>query len=487
MSLRALILLVACLLGLPAEGAGVLRYRVAVPAELDRLRVRVCVDGWVPTRFSSRTPGADRFISDPQPADGSPTVSIRDGVLRLQANEGDCFRYLVDLESALDRESGRMILRQGTDLLLGSGVWLWRPQEIPPGGEIRVRFVLPDGYRVSVPWQPVRAAGGSEFRLGGTPAQWPDLMAIGRFAVQELDVRGSTLRLAVLDGDPAARPQDMSAWIGEAAGAVATLYGRFPLGSPQILVVPRGEGPEAVPWAQVLRGGGAAAHFFVDPSRPLGEFRDDWTAAHELSHMLLPYVERDDAWLSEGFASYYQNVLRARAGMLDPGHAWDKLYQGFERGRNGTRGKTLAAASRSMGRDRAFMRVYWSGAAIALSADVELRRRTRGTHSLDTAMAALRECCLPSERAWSASEVFDRLDAATSETVFDELYDRYVHDRRFPELGSVSRHLGIVEKPGGLRFDAAPAAVELRDAIMSTPARLSQSEVALDQQESAIH
>jgi hypothetical protein len=407
--------------------------------------------------------------------------------MRLRANDGDCFRYTVDLEAALAEESGRMILRQGTDLLLGSGLWLWRPREIPPGGEIRIRFALPDGYRVSVPWQPVRTGDRSEFRLGGTPAQWRDLMAIGRFAVQEMDVRGSTLRVAVLDGDPAAQIRDMTAWIGEAADAVATLYGRFPLRSPQILVVPRGEASEAVPWAQVLRGGGAAAHFFVDPSRPLREFRDDWTAAHELSHMLLPYVEREDAWLSEGFASYYQNVLRARAGMLDPERAWDKLYRGFQRGRDGTRGKTLSEGSRSMGRDRAFMRVYWSGAAIALSADVELRRRTGGTLSLDTAMAALQDCCLPSERAWSAREVFERLDAATGETVFDELYDRHIHDRRFPELQPVSQHLGIIERPGGLRFDAAPAIVERRDAIMSPPARLSQSEVALDQQESAIH
>ena len=124
---------------------------------------------------------------------------------------------------------------------------------------------------------------------------------------------------------------------------------------------------EPVPWAHVLRGGGVAAEFYVDRTRSLDELRRDWTATHELSHMLLPYINRGDAWLSEGFASYYQNVLRARAGMLAPEQAWNKLYRGFQRGRDGTRGRTLAEASRSMGRDRAFMRVYWSGAAIALT------------------------------------------------------------------------------------------------------------------------
>lgn len=48
------------------------------------------------------------------------------------------------------------------------------------------------------------------------------------------------------------------------------------------------------------------------------ELSRDWTATHELSHMLLPYVASRDRWLSESLASYYQNVLRARDGRLAP-------------------------------------------------------------------------------------------------------------------------------------------------------------------------
>lgn len=488
MILRILCMFAAILTGLPVEATDALRYRVTAPAGLDRLDVTVCLGTWAPRRLKTRTPEADRFLVWPGPADGSPDVRVRDGEIRLRANAGDCFRYGVDLAAALEEESGKMIVAQGDDRLLGSGLWLWRPEHIPPDADIEVSFRLPAGYRVSVPWEPAGDDNaGPTFRLGQTPASWRDLMAIGRFDVQEVAVPGARLRVSVLDGDPAATAADMKRWIGEAADAVATLYGSFPLASPQILVVPRGEAGEAVPWAQVLRGGGAAAHFFVDASRPLSEFRDDWTAAHELSHMLLPYINRDDAWLSEGFASYYQNVLRARAGMLDPEQAWDKLYKGFQRGRDGTRGKTLAEASRSMGRDRAFMRVYWSGAAIALAADVELRHRSGGAQSLDTAMAALRDCCLPSDRAWTGKEVFDRLDRLTGDTVFRELYEAHVPDRRFPDVGEVSASLGIVERGDRLRFRPAPEAEALRDAIMSPPSRLSHSESALDQQESSIH
>ena len=48
----------------------------------------------------------------------------------------------------------------------------------------------------------------------------------------------------------------------------------------------------------------------VDASASSRDLRTDWTASHEFAHLLLPYVS--DKWVSEGVASYYQNVLQAR-------------------------------------------------------------------------------------------------------------------------------------------------------------------------------
>ena len=41
--------------------------------------------------------------------------------------------------------------------------------------------------------------------------------------------------------------------------------------------------------------------------------------------------------LAEGLATYYQNVLRARAGLLTPSEAWEQIDAGFARGRGATR------------------------------------------------------------------------------------------------------------------------------------------------------
>jgi predicted metalloprotease with PDZ domain len=226
-----------------------------------------------------------------------------------------------------------------------------------------------------------------------------------------------------------------------------------------------------VPWAYVLRGGAPAAHFFIDQRRPLAEFLSDWTAVHELSHLLLPYVRPEDAWLSEGTASYYQNVLRARAGMIPVREAWQKLHSGFRRGMKSVPGLTLADATERMFRDGAFMRVYWEGAAMMLLADQRLRSRTRGAQSLDSALARLRACCLAPDTGWQARELFAKLDELTQTGIFGELYEAHVASTAFPQVAEAYRLLGLAldEEGESIRMlDAAPQ-IAFRDAIMRAP------------------
>ena len=54
----------------------------------------------------------------------------------------------------------------------------------------------------------------------------------------------------------------------------------------------------------------------VNPESSMQEITNDWTAFHELSHLLIPYRGHGDLWFSEGLATYYQNIIQARAGVL---------------------------------------------------------------------------------------------------------------------------------------------------------------------------
>jgi hypothetical protein len=127
------------------------------------------------------------------------------------------------------------------------------------------------------------------------------------------------------------------------------------------------------------------------------------------------------------------------------------------------------------------MKIYWSGAALALLADVELRERSGGRESLDHVLEALEQCCLPASRRWSGPELFRKLDTFLETPVFMPLYRRYADTPGFPDVGPALDKLGVRRVNGEIRLveDAELAAV--REAIscrrlVGLPAALGQCE-----------
>lgn len=249
----------------------------------------------------------------------------------------------------------------------------------------------------------------------------------------DLEIRGS------VDQENTAK---LKRWVSESAGQVLLAYGRFPVPEPRVVVVPseggRWGGDSAVPFGRVTRGGGETVELYVDVGRPLADLSADWTATHEFSHLLLPRISWRQKWISEGFASYYQNVLMARAGNYTTNQAIEKLTQGFGRGRGSRPELSLNDAARE-GVRRARYKIYWSGAAIALLADVELRERSSGTESLDTVLDRFQRCCLPSRRSWSGTELFTKFDSLIEDPVFMPLYRQYANTAGFPDFEDALR------------------------------------------------
>jgi predicted metalloprotease with PDZ domain len=89
------------------------------------------------------------------------------------------------------------------------------------------------------------------------------------------------------------------------------------------------------------------------------------------------------------------------------------------------------------------MKVYWSGAALALMADVQLRERSGGSKTLDSVLQRLQACCLPSPDVWTGPEFFTKLDSLIDEPVFMPLYRRYADTAGFPDTSEVFERLGL--------------------------------------------
>jgi hypothetical protein len=446
----------------PAHGV---EYRARIDTAFRSLEVAACFDSPAPRAVSASFESAPRYLREVR-VDGVtlPAGAGADGQLPLGGAARPCLEYTVDARAAARalRFPNLGGARRGY-VLLDPGDWLW----LPPSGSatpVFIQFDLPEGMSASAPW-PI--AGENRFRIEGAMRDWSSVVAIGRMHAESLAVPGSTLRFAMVEGAPPADSAFVSDWIRKGAEALTTIYGAFPVPSPQILVVPIGRGGEPVPWGEVQRGGGVGAHLYIDQTRPAAEFAGDWVLVHELSHLLHPNLGADSAWLAEGLATYYQYVARARAGMLTEQEAWQKLHEGFARGRQQTRpGVDLLAATRSMREERKFMRVYWTGTALALLADLSLRE---AGGSLDQLLARFRDCCLAEPRSWETGEFLRRLDQLGGTDILAELARRHVHSDAFPDLGDAYARLGLRDVNGRIELDAGPRAAALRHAIMGPP------------------
>ena len=255
-----------------------------------------------------------------------------------------------------------------------------------------------------------------------------------RRQLQTTDIR-IEIKGTIDDGKAA----ELADWVQSAAKNVTFVYGRFPTDRLRVILQPSnrswwdGGGAEAVYFGRTTRADGGTVELFINPDRPIDEFYGNWTATHEFSHLMLPLLDREHRWLSEGFATYYQNVLMARAGHYTPEYAWQRLAEGFERGA-GSRPELSPNAAGHAGVRDARMKYYWAGAAFALLVDTELRSRSNGAESLDSVLGELEDCCLPARRRWTGPALMRRLDSFLDEPLFVEYWNHYADTPGFPDI-----------------------------------------------------
>lgn len=471
-AVRSLLVFALMAVSVNAAAERVHKYLVSVDSDLSAISVHACFAGRAPERLVAASLDASLALEHARREGARKPLEPNGAELRLGAQPDDvCIDYRVNLHESPGRHQhgGNPTRRVGSDLITDVGLWFWRPETLAADEDIEVAFTLPEGISVSAPWQRApEAAIGAGYRVGRSAYDWPATVALGHFTEHTVLVPGGELHVAILDGRPKVNEAQIIDWLQRAADAVAQLYGRFPVASLQVVVVPGARGAEPVPSAYVLRGGGPGAHFFVNQRRPIEEFLSDWSAVHELSHLFLPYINSSDAWLSEGVASYYQHILRARAGIINAGEAWQSMHSAFQRARVDENGVTLAAATERMYRNGDFMRVYWEGAAIMLLADERLRERSGGRQSLDTVLEQLQRCCLAPDVGWHAEDLFRRLDELAGGSVFGELFAEQVQSGVFPDLAQLYRELGLQARADGkLTTDETAPHRGDRDAIMT--------------------
>ena len=442
-------------------------WTVQVAPDLARLDVKLCFQAFKPKRFQLGLPdGALGLEIAPAAAGRYGLRADGDGFAPVEAGGADpsaaCVEYTVNL-AALPQDRGPGARRAGRTWLGDPRLWLVAPAQWPDDARATLRLEAPEGISASVPWEP---AGARAWRLPPSSVLGDSVVALGAFTPYTLEVAGTRVDVAQLEGPVKASRAGVDGWLSAAVAAVAGLHGgRFPAPHVRVLVQPTGADDAPVAFGMSKQAGGASVELLLAGNAKDEALPGEWVAVHELTHLTMPWITPDDAWFTEGFVTYYQEVLRSRAGFLGSDGPWQMLHEGFARGRRGGAMLTLAEESRQMGARHSFHRVYWGGAALALRCDLALRAATGGKRSLDDAMRLWAEPRFMKVRGWRAQDLLRAADEAFGTGVLVESVRAGLASRELPPTDDLYATLGLTADGDRVRLSADPAQRALRDAI----------------------
>ncbi|WP_439107039.1 hypothetical protein [Congregibacter sp.] len=203
-------------------------------------------------------------------------------------------------------------------------------------------------------------------------------------------------------------------WLTDTHAALERYAGPLPF-DVHLHLLRRDNAREPVPWANTRRNKQQALYFYVDPTFSQAAFRDDWTAAHEFSHLLLPYLGRSNAWFAEGFASYLQYQIMVEMNAITPSEARARREKKMRKAVAALESETLSLPEnmpqlRERGSSQTF---YWGGAVYFERVDAALARQGRG---LQDALIDFIRCCRVDRPDLDA--LVSTLDSMLDTTVF---------------------------------------------------------------------
>jgi hypothetical protein len=280
---------------------------------------------------------------------------------------------------------------------------------------------------------------------------------------RELQVAGTDIRIDVDEDVFRGGTGPILGWVARSAGIVARYYDRFPTSTLRVRVVP--EDGDGVRSGKTFGDNGGFIRVQVGRDVTENELNDDWVLVHEMTHLALPEIGEDHAWLSEGLAVYVEGVARVQAGNRTQSDVWSEEIRSMPRG-------LPQPGDRGLDHTHTWGRTYWGGAMFCLLADVEIHRRTQNRFGLQDAVRAIARASGGLVVDWPIERVLKTGDAAVGVPVLEALYAQMKDAPVTPDLMGLWRKLGVEPDGSSVRLtDDAPLA-EVRQAIMRTRASL---------------
>jgi hypothetical protein len=327
--------------------------------------------------------------------------------------------------------------------------------EIP----VTVQVTAPSGVDVAIGL--ARGEPQNTYRLMAHEIPVATYFAFGKLEQRALDVDGARLDVTRLDGRLDRSFDELSSWIAKSADAVRDFYGAFPVPRASVMVLPV-PNRQGVVFGKVLPESEPAVALLVGQHAPVQALYSDWILVHELFHLGFPSFFDEGKWLDEGLATYYEPIIRVRAGLYTEAELWKELASSMPQGLPAFEEQGLENATDFRG-------IYWGGAIACLLADVQARKRDvkRG---LEVGLRALRDSGANACEVWSLADAIGAIDKALGAPTLAPIANAHAQRGSAFDLSALLGELGVaVDASGAVRLsDDAPLA-EVRRAITAPP------------------
>jgi hypothetical protein len=265
------------------------------------------------------------------------------------------------------------------------------------------------------------------------------------------------LTLAVPPGGLTIAPEQIAAWVSAVAEGNRRFWARSPAKGGLAILIPSPRG--GVPFGRVLSLGGAVVTVLVGQQATTQDLYGDWVLVHEFIHLGSPLMRDTGAWLNEGIATFYEPVLRARAGWKSEDDVWREWISAMPRGMPAMTGIGLENAGRGG--------IYWGGALFVLMAEIESLKMSGGkigfSDCLRTVLAEGGDVTVK----WPTMKLLDRCDALLGKTVIAALAKQHIEKGSAMDLDQLWRRLGVSMAEGGaIRYDETAELAWLRPLIV---------------------
>jgi hypothetical protein len=338
------------------------------------------------------------------------------------------------------------------DAVLATPGFLLPLPETERAAMLRFRFKLPAGGTVVTALRPDKD--------GYYQVPLLRLNEVGPLILGSIEARtiagDPALTLALPAGGTQVPDAQLAAWVSAVAESNRRFWARSPAQGGLVALIPSPRG--GVPFGRVLSLGGAVVTVLVGQQATPQDLYDDWVLVHEFIHLGSPLMRDTGAWLNEGIATFYEPVLRTRAGWKSEDDVWREWIASMPRGMPAITGIGLENAGRGG--------IYWGGAVFVLMAEIESLQASGGKIGFSDCLRVVLADGADVTVKWPTMKLLDRCDALLGKTVIATLAKLHIEKGSAMDLDRLWRRLGVSLEGDTVRYDDNAELAWLRPLII---------------------